>query len=604
MSQGTQDNPISISDEEIQRHLDDAFGDISEIHSSSEDDAGHPNEDNDSDIEILGFRSADNPSRTRVASATVWDLQLSRGQVVELSSNNRDDIERSGDFLRVHHILQDPASKEVVALSGLLLRRNLFSRIGKPAKNNHSPRQAHFLDCKLNELHIVTQCIQGQDDWVEDGLVEVDIAEIIPAIRRKVLFSNQHMSIGESRVHDGSFRDTVPIRQDHTKEDKAMMWNNGRLVCRWVYLSILSPAGAHRKTRDIEGQVLHLNEQHLRSLSAVSNRGVNIYSDLARFENSTIKVPPAGASVNFGDLFCGVGGASEGARISGSFDRIIYAVDSKDKALSAYANNSDPGTMLVNLGVTDFCDFVAGYDYAHVVHMSPPCQDFCGRSFMHPTNEANQDAMYVVHYFLKIVKPTLVTLENTDGLVRGYPTWFNSLVNQFTSLNYSVIWKCLDFSGFGVPQRRKRLVLFASAPGLNPPKFPAPTHGPGTGRALVTIGAALAQIPSNASHHGHRYYRTLRCPKPPYDENTLARTVMTNGGNNYHPSGLRTFSVRDFATLQGFRHDFIFPERLTEARKVIGNAVPPSAMAVLYRGFRAHLEREFARLRASGPGED
>lgn len=68
----------------------------------------------------------------------------------------------------------------------------------------------------------------------------------------------------------------------------------------------------------------------------------------------------------------------------------------------------------------------------------------------------------------------------------------------------------------------------------------------------------------------------------PFDANQPARTVTCSGGElNYHPSGRRGFTNREFACLQTFPMGYRFGPR--EIRKQIGNAVPPILARAIYR---------------------
>lgn len=77
---------------------------------------------------------------------------------------------------------------------------------------------------------------------------------------------------------------------------------------------------------------------------------------------------------------------------------------------------------------------------------------------------------------------------------------------------------------------------------------------------------------------------------PPYDGNIILPRAMTcSGGQNYHPSGLRDFTIREYASLQGFplNHRFIG----SYVKKQIGNAVPPSVAKILFEGIKSALDK-------------
>ena len=123
-------------------------------------------------------------------------------------------------------------------------------------------------------------------------------------------------------------------------------------------------------------------------------------------------------------------------------------------------------------------------------------------------------------------------------------------------------------------------------PGEALPPLPPPTHGERDGlQPFASIHSAIHNIPANADDHdivsALERYRLLGY-RAPYDENGPAKTITCGGGEyNYHPTGKRVFTTREFACLQTFPLDFQFSER--EARKQIGNAVPPRFAGTIYK---------------------
>jgi DNA (cytosine-5)-methyltransferase 1 len=76
---------------------------------------------------------------------------------------------------------------------------------------------------------------------------------------------------------------------------------------------------------------------------------------------------------------------------------------------------------------------------------------------------------------------------------------------------------------------------------------------------------------------------------PPWDDGSIApRAITTHGGQNYHPSGKRGLTNREFAALQGFPIEHTFSEK--NVKKQIGNAVPPSIAKILFEAVRKALE--------------
>jgi DNA (cytosine-5)-methyltransferase 1 len=82
--------------------------------------------------------------------------------------------------------------------------------------------------------------------------------------------------------------------------------------------------------------------------------------------------------------------------------------------------------------------------------------------------------------------------------------------------------------------------------------------------------------------------------KRSFDPHSAAKTVTCGGGEyNYHPSGQRRYTNREFASLQTFPLDFQFHNRNT--KKQIGNAVPPKLAEVIYRATIESLQETDAR---------
>lgn len=115
------------------------------------------------------------------------------------------------------------------------------------------------------------------------------------------------------------------------------------------------------------------------------------------------------------------------------------------------------------------------------------------------------------------------------------------------------------------------------------PDFPPFTHaenGEGGLKKFNSVNSAIQSIPYHAKDHDIENARPRT--SPPWDGNTIApRCITTSGGQNYHPSGKRDFTNREFAAIQGFpqHHQFCG----SYVVKQIGNAFPSSVVEVLYR---------------------
>lgn len=148
-------------------------------------------------------------------------------------------------------------------------------------------------------------------------------------------------------------------------------------------------------------------------------------------------------------------------------------------------------------------------------------------------------------------------------------------------------------------------VLTSDRPGEVLPPFPRPTHAPGTVSVQKTLEEVdAADRASPLPYHHPKPFSPLS-EREPYDPDCLAKTVTCKGGENYHPSGKRRFTVQEFLALQTFPFGFRFPKTRrgrpfpeTEMKAQIGNAVPrlfgKAMLESVVKSLRAQDERRLA----------
>ncbi|KAI0424478.1 S-adenosyl-L-methionine-dependent methyltransferase [Xylaria sp. FL1042] len=305
-----------------------------------------------------------------------------------------------------------------------------------------------------------------------------------------------------------------------------------------------------------------------------------------------------GQRYTFGDMFCGAGGASCGARKAGF--QVKVACDSDNGACNTYAKLYPEA----QLHMLDIFEFIRRGDLnvrVDVLHLSPPCQFW---SPAHTTDgindEANISALFACRTLIRKLRPRLFTLEQTFGILHPkYECYFNALIRGFTENDYSVRWKIMNFVDWGSPATRRRLIMIGSCPGEDLPPVPEATHvAPGSKkrgkRPYITVKKMLERIPRNASESDdmHQPHKMTKKNYVRWDPNSiLTRCITTNGGyGNYHPNGKRDFTLREYATLQTFPVDYPFQN--PRIKRQIGNAFPPMVVKVLYRHLRKWLEEK------------
>ncbi|KAJ5709746.1 hypothetical protein N7493_010037 [Penicillium malachiteum] len=293
----------------------------------------------------------------------------------------------------------------------------------------------------------------------------------------------------------------------------------------------------------------------------------------------------------FGDSYCGAGGASCGARQAGF--ALTWAVDKDKHAVETYRTNF-PESLVEH---SEFNDFMTNNHEdlrVDVCHTSPPCQPFSPAHTIsnEVRDEMNSSCIFTSRDLIMSARPRVLTMEETFGLQGRHRGTLHRIIMDFIEVGYSIRWGVLDCVNYGVPQMRRRLIIIAAGPGEKLPKLPTPTHGPWGSflRPFETINSTINEIPEDALDHDVERLseRSRYAFKSPYDGNQPAHTLTCSGGQaNYHPSGKRSFTVREAACLQTFPMDFQLCGR--SRRKQVGNAVPPRFAEALFREVRRSL---------------
>jgi DNA (cytosine-5)-methyltransferase 1 len=326
--------------------------------------------------------------------------------------------------------------------------------------------------------------------------------------------------------------------------------------------------------------------------------------------------PPYGEVV---DLFCGVGALSHGLQQAGLKILAGYDVDARCKY--AFETNNSAFFFARDVGKLTASELKSHYsgNVPSVLAGCAPCQPFS--TYKQRYEEDPQWGL--VHKFAELaadVQPDYVTMENVPALLKYkngivFENFRESLVNA----GYQVDWVVAKCEDFGVPQRRRRLVVIASKDGLHRPL--SPTH-----TAAVTVREAISSLPklnageSDSSDPLHAAaslseinLRRIRASEPggtwrdwpeelrapchrrasgktypsvyarmEWEEPAPTMTTQCYGYGNGrfgHPEQDRAISLREAAILQSFPKGYAFlpvTERhsFAEVGRWIGNAVP------------------------------
>jgi DNA (cytosine-5)-methyltransferase 1 len=374
--------------------------------------------------------------------------------------------------------------------------------------------------------------------------------------------------------------------------------HNGPLVCRWKCEILYRDAKARESGRKAGQSIFRYLPNEVKPRFRVSEaetrdkwRGVptvkggsyipNGASDPPYQDNQTLP----GQQYTVFDAFCGGGGVSRGAQRAGF--RVTHAVDVWDAACNTHRANF-PQAELFQMSIDQFLIFTENRTIRpDILHLSPPCQYWSpAHTIAGKNDDQNRAALFSCDDLTVKLRPRFFTLEQTFGILH-FRRYFKRLLGFFIKHGYSLRWKVVFLATWGLPQRRQRLVIIGAGPGEILPPWPKETHSVDGADGLlpyITINQALARIsPRQTSTHSPK--SPTRFQKRAYDGNTILPRAMTvNGGQNYHPSGERDFTLQEYAVLQGFpsTHQFVAPY----IKKQIGNAFPPCTVQVIYEQLR------------------
>lgn len=316
------------------------------------------------------------------------------------------------------------------------------------------------------------------------------------------------------------------------------------------------------------------------------------------------------------DLFSGCGGLTSGLKSAGF--AVVAAVEVDRKAQATYAANH-PEVMLYGsdiksldpLAVASECGI--GVGQLDLIAGCPPCQGFSRLRTRNRAVSVEDDRNNLVSEFLRFVSallPKTVMMENVPSLMAD--DRFDSIMKSLEVLGYKCSATVVDASDYGVPQRRKRMIMLGSR--VHSPVWVKPALKRKTVREAISsleapsrskdrlhslperrseaVKQLIALIPKNGGSRGdlppdrqlacHRRSNGFKDVYGRMAWDDVSPTI-TSGCHNpskgrfLHPSRNRTITLREAAILQGFpkRYKFDVSHGKEAIALMIGNALPP-----------------------------
>ncbi|WP_294962404.1 DNA cytosine methyltransferase [Sulfurimonas sp.] len=340
------------------------------------------------------------------------------------------------------------------------------------------------------------------------------------------------------------------------------------------------------------------------------------------------------------DLFCGIGGLSYGFKEAGINIKAGIDFDNTCK----YAFEANCGSRFIHADVSkvkssEVLDMFDNDDIKVLVGCAP-CQPFSTYTLKgDKQKDSRWRLLYEFSRIIKDVKPDIVSMENVPNLLKfKKEPVFHNFVKELEEYGYHVWYDIVFSPDYGIPQKRKRLVLLASKKGKI--ELIKPTHTP---EEYISVRKAIGNLEKissgeaskkdfihKASKISEKNLKRIRQSIPggswsrDWDEDLKLDCHKTTKGQTYvsvygrmewdkpsptmttfctgigngrfgHPEQDRAISLREAAILQSFPQSYKFTDKkenlkFGQVSRQIGNAVPPKLGEVIGISIMKHLK--------------
>lgn len=334
------------------------------------------------------------------------------------------------------------------------------------------------------------------------------------------------------------------------------------------------------------------------------------------------------------DLFCGAGGLTAGLKKAGF--NVLAGVEYNKIAAETYKLNNKKAKIYLQ----DICslspekimrDLKLNRGDLDLLAGCPPCQGFSThrtRNRAVSNSDKRNDLVFEFIRYVEAMLPKTVMLENVPGLAKDWRV--QELQKMLHKLGYHIdesFARVKDAADYGVPQRRKRLLVKASRFGSIPDAKPLkkrktvadtisrlplvgqsndPLHDFPTNRS-AKVETLISLVPKNGGSRTDlpkNYWLECHLKRPGSYRDVYGRMAwktvaptITSGCTNpskgrfIHPEENRAITLREAALLQSFppNYKFSMAKGKEAIALMIGNALPPEFIRRQAVQYSAHL---------------
>lgn len=324
------------------------------------------------------------------------------------------------------------------------------------------------------------------------------------------------------------------------------------------------------------------------------------------------------SSLSVIDLFSGAGGTALGFENAGLNHELLVELD-KDAAATLRSNL--PSNQVVGRDVAEI-EFTKYRGSIDVVEAGFPCQAFSYAGNKHGFADTRGTLFFEFARCVDEVRPKIAIGENVRGLIRhDRGRTLMTMLNTLDEIGYLVSFKLLKAQYFDVPQKRERLIIFATRKGLELPHL-----YPRERNYTVSVREALEGVPDSVGqkyserkrsvlemvpeggywkdlpldiqkeYMGASFYhtggRTGMARRLSWSEPSL--TIVCSPSQKQtercHPSETRPLTIRESARIQTFPDSWEFHGSVHSQYKQVGNAVPVNLGFHIASAVRTSLE--------------
>ncbi|EPE4836684.1 DNA cytosine methyltransferase [Yersinia enterocolitica] len=271
--------------------------------------------------------------------------------------------------------------------------------------------------------------------------------------------------------------------------------------------------------------------------------------------------------ITVNSYFCGAGLMDSGLIDAGLIINQAFEMDSD--ACKTYRANH--GEHIKQCDIAN--ELVLEQDSCDGMVFTYPCTKYSTIGDIHGVRTGDELFLHALRH-LAVARPEFYVVENVPGM-RAFPVVMEAMTKM---PDYYVHIFCPIKSETWLPQRRDRLIIIGTKRSF---AIRPPEHTKRITLAEILEADPDVTLPSAIAARMNGAYRDLPIISDP-ERGDIAPTCVAHYAKDKStrlvadkrfPMGVRPYSVREYARLQGLKDDFVFPVSQTAAYRQIGNGV-------------------------------